>query len=164
MTYLSSPFAERYRQFFLLSLVAVTISLVVYYSLRMKASFSGLLPLAHVVVFSYILLKRTQLLKEVSYDQEFLYIKEKKQEEVIPLTAIKNVELKTMGGRWKVNFHPAYTSREKVTFLPSLLYPMNYKKVEKRIDVFHQAIAIARKNSSNTICANPGLASSSSGV
>lgn len=159
MTFLSSPYAERYR-IILLTGTVISFFAIIYFLIDLEDPFRRILPIINTLILTYFIVKGTAFLKVVSHDGDYLYIKEKGQEEVLPLTAIKTVKLKTIGGRWEIHFHPSYTGREKVVFLPSLLYPLNYKKVESRIDDFHEVIDQARKRSSEATEADPALASS----
>lgn len=159
MTFLSSPYAERYRIILLIGTVISFLALI-YFLIDLNDPFKRLIPIINTLILTYFVVKGTAFLKVISHDGEYLYIKEKGQEEMLPLRAIKKVELKTMGGRWEIHFHPSYTGREKVVFLPSLLYPLNFKKVERRINDFHEIIDQARRKNSEGPPAEPGLASS----
>lgn len=157
MTSLSSPFARQYRllHFILIPCIIIGLVIMLYAGKTEMKLFNSI----NAILFSYILWKRGQLLKPMSYDSEYLYIREGKQEEVIPLHAIARIELKTLGGGWDIYFKPGYTPRESLIFIPSLLYPLNFKKIEARVDAFEKTFRQAKEKATPRGIASSSLSS-----
>ncbi len=161
MQSLSGKFALSYKKLLLYLIPAVglgIIFLLLWDGLPVNRIFAG----GQVIFFCYILFNRISLLKEVSYDSENLYVIENNQQEIIPLEAISTVELKSIGGQWDLNFKPGYTNRNKLAFLPSLIYPFNYKKTEKMVNAFRKEISIAKQRAGKTENIINGICSSNS--
>lgn len=121
-------------------------------------SFSSYPQLSFVEIFygtqltlgAYLLHKRGQRLEELRYDKDYLYRKQEGQEELIPLTAIHNVELKTFFGGYQIDFYTAVGPGSSLLFLPSALYPLNFRSQDQKIERFKLAIQRAKQAASTS--------------
>ncbi len=81
----------------------------------------------------------------VEFDHEFLYVIQKKQDILIPLENIKDVEIVSLGGVYKVTLYSKDQLGDLIYFKPSLLYPFNFKAKDKLVDVLRHTIDEAKK-------------------
>ncbi len=81
----------------------------------------------------------------VEFDDEFLYVILKRNDILIPLENIKDVNIKTLGGVYCVDLYQAEQLGDKFYFKPSLLYPFNSKKKDELVNVLWSAIEKAKK-------------------
>jgi hypothetical protein len=81
----------------------------------------------------------------VEFDAEFLYVLQKNQDILIPLENIKDVEIVSLGGVYKVTLYAKDQLGDLIYFKPSLLYPFNFKAKDALADVLRRNIAEAKK-------------------
>lgn len=109
---------------------------------------SYLSALGNLIGFSYalfLLVKMTSKLQQVSFDDAFLYVKDKRQDLIIPLENIESVEVETLGGTYKVNLYHAEQYGKEFYFKCSLLYPLNYKSKDATVNLLRKYIDIAKR-------------------
>ncbi len=80
----------------------------------------------------------------VEFDQDFMYIIQKDQDVIIPLENIKDVNLVSMGGVYRVDLYAKELFGDKFYFKPSILYPFNHKKKEAIVDILWANIEKAK--------------------
>lgn len=97
--------------------------------------------------FIYFWIRANRNVHRVEFDENFLYVIQRKQDILIPLENIKEVDIKSLGGVYEVELYQAEQLGKKFYFKPSLLYPFNYKKKDKLVDILRKNInrAQARK-------------------
>ena len=78
------------------------------------------------------------------FDDEFLYIIQRNQDLLIPLENIKDINLVSMGGVYRVDLYAKEEFGNTFYFKPSLLYPFNYKKKEALVDILWRTIEKAK--------------------
>ena len=95
----------------------------------------------------YLWIRINRNVHRVEFDEDFLYVILRNQDILIPLENIKEVEIKSLGGVYEVELYQAEQLGSKFYFKPSLLYPFNYKKKDKLVDLLRRNInrAQARK-------------------
>jgi hypothetical protein len=81
----------------------------------------------------------------VEFDDEFLYVIQKNQDMLIPLENIKDVEIVSLGGVYKITLYAKDQLGDLIYFKPSLLYPFNFKSKDKLVDVLRHNIDEAKK-------------------
>jgi hypothetical protein len=81
----------------------------------------------------------------VEFDHEFLYVIQKNQDILIPLENIKDVEIVSLGGVYKITLYAKDQLGDLIYFKPSLLYPFNFKSKDKLVDVLRHNIDEAKK-------------------
>ncbi len=81
----------------------------------------------------------------VEFDDEFLYVILKKNDILIPLENIKDINIVTLGGVYRVDLYNAEQLGDKIYFKPSLLYPFNSKKKDALVNVLWSAIDKAKQ-------------------
>lgn len=74
-----------------------------------------------------------KLLREVSYDDHSLYVKEKDFEVQIPFYRVKEVKLISLDGVYKFTLRDADQFGDVVFCKPSMWYPFTYKKVDNEL-------------------------------
>ncbi len=95
--------------------------------------------------FIYIWIRVNQKVYHVEFDDEFLYVIQKQQDVLIPLENIKDVEIVSLGGVYKVTLYAKDQVGDLIYFKPSLLYPFNFKTKDKLVDVLRHNIDLAKK-------------------
>lgn len=80
----------------------------------------------------------------VEFDHEFLYVIQKNQDILIPLENIKDVEIVSLGGVYKITLYAKDQLGDLIYFKPSLLYPFNFKSKDKLVDVLRHNIDEAK--------------------
>lgn len=83
--------------------------------------------------------------RDVAFDEQFLYVKHKGAEVLIPLENIKDVEIKSIGGVYRLDLRYEDVVGAYFYFKPSLLYPVNFKSMDLRVDDLRDAIEKAKK-------------------
>jgi hypothetical protein len=73
-----------------------------------------------------------------------MYVIQRKQDLLIPLENVKDVNLVSMGGVYRVDLYVKELFGDKFYFKPSLLYPFNHKKKEALVDVLWANIEKAK--------------------
>ncbi len=99
------------------------------------------------IVWSYLVyrwVKAHLRVFPVEFDDEFLYILKKGQDLLIPLENIKDIEMKTLGGMWRVDLLYADVIGDHFYFKPSLLYPLNYKSKDALVNLLWKKIEVAK--------------------
>jgi hypothetical protein len=100
------------------------------------------------LTYGYLIYLWWQVNKRVyhtEFDEEYLYVRQQRYDVLIPLENIKDVNLISMGGVYKVDLYSPETFGDKFYFKPSLLYPFNHKKKEAIVDVLWANIEKAKK-------------------
>lgn len=93
----------------------------------------------------YVWFRVNRSVLHVEFDDEFLYVMLNQQDLVIPLENIKDVNLVSMGGVYRVDLYSKEIIGDKFYFKPSLLYPFNHKKKEAVVDILWSNINRAKQ-------------------
>lgn len=104
--------STRWLALFKVLIIAVysILCLAISYSFMVDAGafkFSGITMMVVYGWVFYLLIRMTVKLHRVEFDDEFLYVLNKKQDLIIPLENIESVEIATVGGVYKVNLYHA---------------------------------------------------------
>lgn len=84
---------------------------------------------------------------QVEFDDEFLYVHRKSVELLIPLENIKEIEIVSVGGVYRIDLYSPETFGDKLYFKPSLLYPLNYKSKDELVNLLWSKIEKAKNTS-----------------
>ncbi|MFK7953651.1 MAG: hypothetical protein AB8B73_12455 [Ekhidna sp.] len=98
-------------------------------------------------------------MKELSYDEENLYVMEKGYEIQIPFHQVKYIEILSLDGLYKFTLYHHDQFGDEVTCKPSIWYPLNYKRVDKELNRIRTLVRKAHKNYKEQIENNKSLAS-----
>ena len=104
----------------------------------------GLVQLGIYLYFFFRLMQMTSKVYRVEFDDEFLYVMQKKQDMVIPLENIESVEISTLGGVYKVNLYHAEQLGKHFYFKLSLFYPLNFVSRDALVDLLRTKIEMAK--------------------
>ncbi len=91
-------------------------------------------------------LKTIKQMKNLSYDDENLYVLEDGVEEQIPFEQVKDVEIMSLNGIYRFNFFNKDLHDGFVTCKTSMWYPLNYPAVDKELN---RVRALIRKSHQN---------------
>lgn len=92
----------------------------------------------------YIWFRVNRAVHYVEFDEEYLYVRLKQQDLLIPLQNIKDINLVSMGGVYRVDLYAKELTGNPFYFKPSLLYPFNHKTKEAVVDLLWQNIDKAK--------------------
>ena len=95
--------------------------------------------------FLYLWYRVNRSVYHVEFDDEFLYVRLKASDLIIPLENIKDVNLVSLGGVYRVDLYYKELIGDKFYFKPSLLYPLNHKKKEAVVDILWRNINQAKQ-------------------
>lgn len=143
---LSTRYLELYRYGFILLMTAF-IGFMLYSSFQEFESRGFFSALYFPVVWGYLVyvwLKAHNKVYRVEFDDDYLYIIRKKQDVLIPLENIKDIEMKSLGGMWRVDLFYADVVGDHFYFKPSLLYPINYKSKDALVNILWTKIEAAK--------------------
>ena len=104
----------------------------------------AILPL-HWIWLIYLWIVVNQKVYRVEFDDDHLYVIKKGQDTLIPLENIKDVEIVSMGGVYRVDLYSPEDFGAKLYFKPSLLYPFNFKKKDALVNVLRSNIERAKQ-------------------
>ncbi len=104
-------------------------------------------------------LKTLKQMKNLSYDDENLYVVEDGVEEQIPFEQVKDVEIVSLNGIYRFNFFSKDLHNGFVTCKTSMWYPLNYPTVDKELNRVRALIRKAHQNYRNRIGKENRLAS-----
>lgn len=137
---LSTRYLELYRYGFVVVIVAFGVALV--HSILQTGGFYSIILCSYII---YRWLKVHTKVFRVEFDDNYLYILKRKQDVLIPLENIKDVELKSFSGVWRVDLFYEDVIGDHFYFKPSLFYPLNYRKKDALVDLLWQKIDAARQ-------------------
>lgn len=106
-----------------------------------EGSVFGIFMVAPYFFFIYRLWRGIKLLKEVSYDDHSLYVKEKEFEIEIPMYRVRNIELVSLDGIYKFELHDTDQFGDTVYCKPSIWYPFTYKWVDDELRKIRKMVA-----------------------
>lgn len=96
------------------------------------------------VHFFFRLMKVTSKLHWIEFDNDFLYVMQRKQDLIIPLENIESVEISTLGGVYKVNLYHTEQVGDHFYFKLSLWYPLNYQSKDALVNMLRRQIDKAK--------------------
>ena len=125
-------------------LLTALILAMIYFRLE-QGSTIGLIMLSPYLYFLYRIWNGLKLLKEISYDDHSLFVKQKEFEIEIPLYRIKNVELISLDGIYKFELHDVDQFGDTVFCKPSIWYPFTYSKVDDELRKLRKMIGVEKE-------------------
>ncbi|UII28598.1 hypothetical protein LVD15_09285 [Fulvivirga maritima] len=125
-----------------LSLWIVLLLTMIYISIKAETSTGFLLfNLAYFFLFFYkIFVLRTARLKSIRFNNHFLYIEERNCPIKLPLTEVRNVELRNFTGVHVIHLDRDFGFGKEIYFKTSLFYPFNYKRVNRDLYLFKKMV------------------------
>ena len=115
------------------AVISVFVLLVVGYYLSQDRMIYGTMMLVPHLWYMHRIWRGLKLLKEISYDEHNLYVKEKDFEVQVPFYRIRSVDLISLDGVYKFTLRDADQFGETVFCKPSMWYPFTYKKVDEEL-------------------------------
>lgn len=144
--FISSKYLRCYKVFSA-SLIALILGTVVFMLYLQSGDWLSRIPQI-LVTSSFLILCLSVVfrLRSVSYDGDQLYIHSKGRDLIIPFSDVKYIRLANFLGVHEVSIKNHPELGEKFRFKPSILYPLNFWKVDHRIDELKNLIANYKKN------------------
>ena len=126
-----------------LSIVSAITLLVVggaFYRLAGFEEYNLLLIVPIYVMFAYKAIPAIVKIKNVSYDDSSVYYDKKGYEVQIPFEDIKDIEIKTISGIYKINLYMPNQDGKSIMFKTSLWYPFNFRKQDEKVNELRDRI------------------------
>ncbi|MEL7147632.1 MAG: hypothetical protein AAFO69_14750 [Bacteroidota bacterium] len=120
-----------YKVVVILLLSAFVFAMAAFYVINKRIA--GLMILAPYILITIRIWNSLKLMKEISYDESSLYVKEEEFEVQIPFYRIKSVELISLDGVYKFTLRDTDQFGDTVYCKPSIWYPFTYKKVDREL-------------------------------
>ncbi len=117
------------------SLVAFTIFRIVEYHI-----YYDVFMLAVYGYFAWIAVPAVLKIKNVSYDDSSVYYDKKGYEVQIPFGDIRDIEIKTLTGIYKINLYEPTQDGKSILFKTSLWYPFNFKRQDEKVNELRDKI------------------------
>lgn len=137
----------------ILAIAGSIILWLVIYRVLNNELFGAVLFLGLYGFYFYRILSGLKLIKEISYDEHSIYVKEKDFEIEIPMYRIKEVTLVSIDGVYKFTLIDSDQFGETVFCKPSVWYPFSHRRVDeelrqlrKKIDKVKEEYWLARQN------------------
>lgn len=144
ISFLTIKQVRAYRVWCLILITVLSLLMLIsLYLVFMRRSYTiGFLFAALVVYRLYSIYKK---IKAVEFDEGYLYVTEKGYDIVVPLENIKTVEIKSLNGIYKISFFDMIQSGKSLFFKPSLLYPLDFSKQNKKVNLLRSLSWTARQ-------------------
>jgi len=144
---LSTRYLTFYRVFGISILTALLLLVIGYAIIRIRSG-ADTAPFFAAIIYMWAMYKLIIFIyrtHNVEFDDEYLYILRKHADLIIPLENIKNVEIVSLGGLFKVILYETEQVGKEFYFKPSLLYPLNYKHKDKLVNLLRAKIEAAKR-------------------
>lgn len=86
------------------------------------------------VMLAYQAIPAIVKIKNVSYDESSVYYDKNGFEVQIPFEDVRDVEIKTISGIYKINLYVPSQDGQSIMFKTSLWYPFNFKKQDELVN------------------------------
>ncbi len=96
--------------------------------------FNSILTVPIYIWLAYKTIPAILRIKNVSYDHSSVYYDKKGFEVQIPFEDIKDIEIKTISGIYKLNLYDPSQDGSSILFKTSLWYPFNFKKQDEKVN------------------------------
>ena len=137
-----SPFSTRYLKLYKAFNVLLALSLIMLFLFQFKNAWYLIIPWGFIF---YKYLKIQFAIKPVAYDDYSFYITLPGYELQVRFEEVESIEIISLGGVYRINLFQDSMLGKEIYFKPSLLYPLNYKKVERLIDRLRREVVRARR-------------------
>ena len=120
------------------------VSLYLERDFKKEGYFGGAFSFGYVIYGCFLWWNVNKRVYYVEFDDEFMYLTQKGHDLVIPLENIKDVNLASLEGVYRVDLYAKELFGDKFYFKPSLLYPFNHKKKEAVVNILWANIEKAK--------------------
>lgn len=110
--------------------------------------------LIYAMVMWSIRISKMPLVKSISYENDQFYLQLKNMEIVVPFEDTKGIGIKTLDGIFELELTNPSQVGKQILFKPSLLYPLNFKKVDNEIARINHQIKKCKRNPAADFGAN----------
>lgn len=146
ITFLNHRYLMAYKVWCILMITALCLMAIDgIYRLVSHGGGSGLPVILPALIFAYRFLTLFKSIRGIEYDSEFLYVFESGYEVVIPLRNIKRIDIRNFGGIYEVSLFDPIQSGYSVLFMPSLIYPLDFRKQDEKVNMLRRFIQKARR-------------------
>ena len=133
--------STKYIRLYQVLVVLVASSFVTYYCVSFLSDKGWIGVLSAIIYFGLVLffwypsfLENLRKIKQISYDNEFLYVFDKGVDTQIPLERVRDVEITSLDGMYRFNLMDKESFGDDILCKTSIWYPLNFKKVDKELD------------------------------
>jgi len=96
--------------------------------------------------FGFVATRRVISLKNVSFDDYSIYYDRNDYEVQIPFSEVKNVEIMSLDGVYKINLFQPNQDGKVIYFKTSLWYPLNFKRQDEKVNELRAMIEKYKRN------------------
>ena len=146
ISFLTPARVKAYKSWLLFIMVSLVLGMAFSEYLAIRAGHSFTPSLFMGCVFIYQAYRIFKGVKPAAFDRRFLYVTESGYEILVPVDNIKKVEIKNLGGIYKVSFFDQIQSGTYLYFKPSLIYPLDFKKQDEKVNILRSYAWNARQN------------------
>ena len=92
------------------------------------------------IMFAYRAIPAIIKIKSISYDESSIYYNKKEYEVQVPFEDVRDIEIKTISGIYKINLYAPSQDGSSIMFKTSLGYPFNFKKQDEKVNELRDRI------------------------
>lgn len=92
------------------------------------------------IMFAYKAIPAIVKIKNISYDESSVYYDKKGFEVQIPFEDIRDIEIKTISGIYKINLYMPNQDGKSIMFKTSLWYPFNFRRQDEKVNELRDRI------------------------
>jgi len=141
-TIVSTSKIKTYKIITLSIIISITFFIVVgaLYQLIAFSEYALLLIVPAYIIFAYQAIPAVINIKNVSYDDSSVYYDKKGFEVQIPFEDVRDIEIKTISGIYKIKLYSPSQDGAAIMFKTSLWYPFNFKKQDEKVNELRDRI------------------------
>jgi hypothetical protein len=124
----------------LVSLITLAVVIFAAISVFKFKEFHQLLVVPVYIVLAVQAIPAIIKIKNISYDEGAVYYDKKGFEVQIPFEDIRDIEIKTLSGIYKINLYLPAQDGKYILFKTSLWYPFNFRKQDEKVNELRDKI------------------------
>ena len=97
------------------------------------------------IMFAYKAIPAIVKIKNISYDESSVYYDKKGFEVQIPFEDIRDIEIKTISGIYKINLYMPNQDGKSIMFKTSLWYPFNFRRQDEKVNELRERIDLYKR-------------------
>jgi hypothetical protein len=136
----------RIYKIFSITLVALVLVLFLVSAYQVDGYFWRVYNVAFWGFIAFWIIRIVLRLKNVSFDEYSVYYERNGYEVQIPFDEIKDIEIKSLDGIYKINLFQPNQDGKIIYFKTSLWYPLNFKRQDEQVNVLRDRITHYKRN------------------
>jgi hypothetical protein len=136
----------RIYKIFSITLVALVLVLFLVSAYQVDGYFWRVYNVAFWGFIAFWIIRIVLRLKNVSFDEFSVYYERNGYEVQIPFDEIKDIEIKSLDGIYKINLFQPNQDGKTIYFKTSLWYPLNFIRQDEQVNVLRDRIMHYKRN------------------